>query len=172
MTAPRNTSPLNSSRHYSTPHVSTRHNTTESRGNHENRNLYIDRNRAVQPVEIHDDSERRVWKAKMHTTEGLDIGPNGEITVKGQVFIQPMSLKQALDSAAKYLGLQVPGRGKSTYTKHFTSGVICAAPIVLNVNAADVQGGWILANADGVRGSGKRVPRCFPDVPKGWRGKA
>jgi hypothetical protein len=32
-----------------------------------------------------------------------------------------------------------------------------------------VPGEWINCNSDGVRGSGKRVLRCFPTIPD-WRG--
>ena len=42
-----------------------------------------------------------------------------------------MAFKQALDAVAKRLGDQIPGKGKSTFTKHFVGGVICEEDAVL-----------------------------------------
>jgi len=55
--------------------------------------------------------EERTWKNRAH------IDKNG-------VFIPALAFKNLLTSAAKYLGLQIPGKGKSTYTKHFASGIL------------------------------------------------
>jgi len=104
-----------------------------------------------------DDYERRTWQDKAHLNE------------EGFVYIPPMAFKQALDATAKRLGIQIPGRGKSTYTKHFLSGVLVMDPLVTDTHISKVEGEWISANSDGVRGSGKRVQRCFPVVPK-WQG--
>lgn len=102
--------------------------------------------------ETSDAFELRTWREKCHTT------------AEGFIFIPPMSFKQSLDRAASMLGRQIPGKGKSTYTKFFLSGVLCTDPIVLPIKKADVRGEPIHANADGVRGSGKRVWRTFPVV--------
>lgn len=110
-----------------------------------------------QDKETWEDWEARTWKLKAHA--------NGE----GLVFIPPMAFKQALDATAKRLGLQIPGRGKATYTKHFLSGVLVMDELLTEYSPDSVVAEWINANADGVRGSGKRVRRCFPVVPK-WRG--
>jgi hypothetical protein len=64
------------------------------------------------PKEGADDYERRTWRNRMHV--GSD----------GQVFIPPMSFKNCIAEVAKYLGRQIPGKGKSTYTKHFEAGVL------------------------------------------------
>ena len=106
--------------------------------------------------ETHEDFEKRAWREKMHVTED------------GMVFIPPMAFKQALSDAARFLSIKIPNRGKTTYTKHFESGVLCIDPVVLNVDAKGIEGEWIHANADGKRGSGKRVKRCFPLIPPGW----
>ena len=37
---------------------------------------------------------------------------------EGEIVIPAMAFKQALDGVAKRLGDQIPGKGKSTYTKH------------------------------------------------------
>lgn len=104
------------------------------------------------PRETHDAYEDRTWKNKCH------------LTPDGKIFIPPMAFKMALDAAAKTLGRQIPGKGKSTYTKFFRSGVLTMAPVVLPYTVDDVKMDRIYANADGVRGSGKRVWRNFPRI--------
>lgn len=107
--------------------------------------------------ETNDDFEKRIWPEKMHSDSS------------GEVYIPPMAFKQALDEASRYLALKVPGRGKTTYTKHFKSGVLCTKPVMLGVQKSDIKGEQLLMNSDGVRGSGKRVPRTFPVIPS-WSG--
>lgn len=102
------------------------------------------------PRETHDAYEERTWRNKCHTMPD------------GNVFIPPMSFKMGLDKAAKDLGRQIPGKGKSTYTKFFKSGVLVMDPVVLPYTKDDAAMDRIYANADGVRGSGKRVWKNFP----------
>ena len=99
----------------------------------------------------------RTWREKCSTDE------NGEIVIPAMAF------KQALDAVAKRLGDQIPGKGKSTYTKHFKGGVICESDVKIGYRKDEVPGITISANSDGVRGSGKRVSRTFPQVPR-WEG--
>src|SRR5262245_40810920 len=108
--------------------------------------------------ETWEDWERRTWKKRAHVNND------------GMIYIPPMAFKQSLDSTAKRLGIQIPGRGKATYTKHFLSGVLVMDELVTQTSINDVQGEWINANSDGRRGSGTRVPRCYPVIPK-WHGK-
>lgn len=108
------------------------------------------------PRETKDAYEERTWRNKCHTTPD------------GRIFIPPMSFKMAVDSAAKMLGRQIPGKGKSTYTKFFLSGVLVMEPITLPLKKEDVPMDRIYANADGVRGSGKRVWRYFPRIDS-WK---
>ena len=108
--------------------------------------------------ETNDDFEKRIWPEKMHADQS------------GEVYIPPMAFKQSLDEACRYLALKVPGRGKTTYTKHFKSGVLCTKPVMLGVKKSDIKGETLLMNSDGVRGSGKRVPRIFP-VIHSWSGE-
>lgn len=107
--------------------------------------------------ETHDDFERRTWRNKMHATQD------------GRMFIPPMAFKNCLSEAAKYLGMQIPGKGKATYTKHFEAGVIVLKPLVLPDKIAEVDGLWLFVPASGRRGDGKRVKKCFPNVPE-WSG--
>jgi hypothetical protein len=103
--------------------------------------------------ETSDAHEKRTWREKCHyDAKTLEV------------FIPAMSFKMALDAAAKMLGEQIPGRGKSTYSKFFKSGVLCLDPVRLGIKRDDVPGEIVHANADGVRGSGKRVWRHFPRI--------
>jgi len=109
--------------------------------------------------ESHDDYERRIWRDK--------VTVNGD----GVVCIPAMAWKQALDTCAFKLGVKVPGRRGSTYKSFFTSGFFCEADAPIRVNGKwlkkdDAECVTISANADGVRGSGKRVPRSFPSFAK------
>lgn len=104
-----------------------------------------------------DEYELRTWRNKAHV-DGSEI------------YIPPMAFKQALDTAAKRLGVQIPGKGKSTYTKHFLSGVLVMDKLMTGHSIDECSGEWINANSDGVRGSGKRVKRCFPTITS-WSGK-
>lgn len=108
--------------------------------------------------ETSDAYEQRTWRDKCHAL------PDGHL------FIPPMAFKMGLDAAASMLGMQIPGKGKKTYTKFFLSGVLVTDPIILPNKKDDIPGDRIYANADGVRGSGKRVWRTFPRVDE-WRGK-
>lgn len=110
------------------------------------------------PKETKGDYEERTWRNKAHTTPD------------GRIFIPPMSFKMALDTAAKMLGRRIPGKGQSTYTKFFKSGVLCMDQTVLDATKDSIPGDRIFANADGVRGSGKRVWRIFPRIDE-WEAK-
>jgi hypothetical protein len=66
------------------------------------------------------------------------------------------------------MSMQVPGKGKATYTKHFEAGIMVdPEPIVLPDIAADVEGIWLYVPSDGKRGGSKRVWKCFPII-KNW----
>jgi hypothetical protein len=110
-------------------------------------------------AETADAYEQRTWREKCTVDD------------KGNICIPAMALKQSLDKTAQRLGMQIPGKGKSTYTKHFVAGVICETDVSLGVPKATVESVTINANSDGVRGSGKRVKRRFPLVPS-WSGVA
>jgi hypothetical protein len=96
--------------------------------------------------------EQRTWKEKAHVTQD------------GFIFIPPAGAKLALTAGARMLGIKVPGKGRSTYTKFFESGVMCVDPIVLPVKKDDVACERIHAHSNGRRGSGSRVWRYFPII--------
>jgi hypothetical protein len=107
--------------------------------------------------ETHDQYEDRVWKEQIHQANG-------------ECFIQPFAFKNALESAARWLSMGIPGEGKKTYTKRFASGVLVVDRMLLlntkgkAVKVDDVEPVRIFAPSDGKRGSGKRVWRIFPTV--------
>lgn len=107
--------------------------------------------------ETADAYEARTWMEKCTTDK------------EGNICIPAMAFKQALDRSAKMLSMQIPGRGKATYTKHFTAGLMIPENVRLPYKKGDVNRVAINANSDGVRGSGKRVLRYFPQVVS-WEG--
>lgn len=108
--------------------------------------------------ETHDQYEERTWEHKVRV--------DGD----GVVYIQPFALKNAFESAAKWLSMSIPGEGKKTFTKRFASGVLVAERMPLAdakgkpITIADVEPMRIFAPSDGQRGSGRRVFRVFPTV--------
>jgi hypothetical protein len=106
--------------------------------------------------ERHDDYDARTWRAKLNTAER-----NGAQTV----VIPAHGLMQAIAAAAKYSKRQIPGQGKATWTKKFEAGIALLEDPALGIDPATVGSITISANADGVRGSGKRVQRRFPIIP-------
>jgi hypothetical protein len=108
--------------------------------------------------QTHEEFEKQCWRERLH------------VTADGKVFIPPQSFKSALDEAAKYKSVQIPGKGKATYTKHFLAGVLCLEPLVLPTIAADVPGEWLFVPADGKKGGPKRVMKCFPYIEQ-WSGQ-
>ena len=113
--------------------------------------------------EGHADYEERTWSARLHKNE------------KGQVIFQPLQFKNCLRDAAKYLSESIPGKGKSTFTKHFKSGIMVFdsmqlyTPTGRPILAADVPPLWLNVPSDGMTGGTKRVPKAFPEV-KEWAG--
>lgn len=103
--------------------------------------------------ESHDDYDRRTWRSK------LNVDPKS-----GLVVIPAHGMHQAIIAAAKYSGKQIPGQGKKTWTAKFTTGIALFDDVSVGVRPEDVQQITISANSDGVRGSGKRVPRRFPMI--------
>lgn len=101
--------------------------------------------------ESHTDYDTRTWLSK------LNVDPK-----TGHVIIPAHGMHQALVAAARYSGEQIPGQGKKTWTAKFTTGIAFLSDIDTGLRPEDAQQIVISANADGVRGSGKRVPRRFP----------
>lgn len=109
--------------------------------------------------ELPDAYELRTWAQKMHVDDN------------GHVVIPALAMKNCLSEIAKFLSVQVPGKGKATYTKHFEAGVLVLDDVQLNVKASDVNYKKMFVPADGVRGSGKRVWKIYPLIERGWTGR-
>lgn len=105
--------------------------------------------------EGHDEYEQRTWRERLSTTPS------------GQVFIPPMAFKKSLESAASFLSVQIKGRGKATYTKHFKAGILVTEGLTLPVKKDAVPGETFFVHANGR--SGTRVKRTFP-VIQTWEG--
>jgi hypothetical protein len=85
--------------------------------------------------------------------------------VDGYVAIPAMAIKQSMEAMGKHLGMQVPGKGKATYTKHIVSGMSTTSlSFKTNVLESEIVKQSIFCNSDGLRGSGKRVDRFFPMI--------
>jgi hypothetical protein len=108
--------------------------------------------------ELADAYEERTWREKCHFDAKTQ-----------EVFIPPMAFANSLKEAAKYRNIQIPGKGKATFTKHFEAGVMVFAPLPLGIKKNEVRGEWVYANADGQRGGSRRVMRCFPVIHE-WQG--
>lgn len=80
-----------------------------------------------------------------------------------------MSFKNCLAEIAKFLSVQIPGKGKSTYTKHFESGIMVVEPLVLPICKDEVGEERVFVPSDGRQGGGKRVWKHFPII-HAWEG--
>ena len=107
--------------------------------------------------ESHNDYENRTWRNKAHVTED------------GFIFIPPMAFKNCLDECAKYLSIQIKGKGRNTYTKHFTAGVLVTDPLVLLIKKDEVKENRLFLPSDGRKGGTTRVPKSFPIIHN-WEG--
>lgn len=105
--------------------------------------------------EIAEDYEARTWKHRLH----VDKASN-------EIFIPAIAMKNAISEAAKYLNMQIPGKGKSTYTKHFEAGVMpMTDKFLLGIKPDDVEGERLFLNSDGRRNGGTRVWKTYPIIP-------
>jgi hypothetical protein len=114
--------------------------------------------------EPHDTFEERTWRERLHSTSD------------GQVLIPPMALKNCITDVAQYLSENIPGKGRSKYTKHFKAGILTPEPLLLTCNdkpimAADVQSERLFVPSDGKRGGGSRVWKFFPIIHE-WQASA
>lgn len=117
--------------------------------------------------ETHEQFEERTWWKRCH------------LNADGNVIIPPMQFKNCLAAAAKYKSIQIPGKGKATYTKHFEAGVLVLEPLVLPEKIIlngdgmpkqnDVHGEPRHLPSDGTRGGAKRVMKIMPEIPS-WEG--
>lgn len=110
-----------------------------------------------QDGESHEDYDARTWREKAN------------YDANGHVFVPAMAFKQAMDLAAKRLAIPDPDNKRANFTKYFVSDVICEQNCNIGIHKDEMPAVTINANVDGVRGSGKRVPRTFPQT-QNWGG--
>lgn len=103
------------------------------------------------------DYEDRTWRERMHYDSN------------GVVFIPATQFMNSIKAAAKYLNIQIVGKGKSTYTKHFDSGVMVVDNLSMGINKNDVERESVFVPSDGRVGGTTRVVKHFALIPK-WEG--
>lgn len=112
--------------------------------------------------EQHDEYDIRTWRSKMTTAKVDGVR---------RMIIPSHGMHQAIAAAAKYEKRKIAGQGNSTWTAKFTSGI--GIPGLIPIHTVDLESDvrceTISCNADGIRGSGKRVPRRFPVIDPGWQ---
>lgn len=111
------------------------------------------------PDETHEQYDKRLWREK------------ATVDAQGVVCIPGMALKMSVDEAVKRMNIRTMKTAKTTFTKFFLAGQIADGDVNIKLKKADLQSIDIWANADGVRGSGKRVKRRFPYILD-WEGTA
>jgi hypothetical protein len=107
--------------------------------------------------EGHDEYEKRTWREKAHYNKNNDVQ------------ITPFMIKNMLSDAAKFLSIQIKGKGKSTYTKHIEAGIMIQDYMPIGIKKEDVTGVWMHVPSDGKRGGSSRVMKCFPVIEE-WHG--
>jgi hypothetical protein len=107
--------------------------------------------------ESHEDHEERTWRQRLN------------IDSAGVGIVPPMAFAKAIQKAAKDYCGKVKGEGNTTWTKYFEQGILVTDPLPLPVTRENVQCERLFVPSDGVRGSGKRVWKCFPIVHQ-WGG--
>ena len=106
--------------------------------------------------ELARDYEERTWRERMHVDDN------------GGVVMPCMGFKNCICDSAKLCGIQIPGKGKERYTKHFERGIMVMGNPPIGVHRDDVQGEWLFVPSNGVSGHGQRVHKCFPRIPE-WQ---
>lgn len=108
------------------------------------------------PKELDAAYEERTWRERLHCTK------------EGDVYICRFMIANAIRESAKFLSLPVPGKGKSTFTKHFAS-IIPNNDIDLGIHKDDVPPSMQHVPSDGSIGGTRRVIKYFPIIHE-WSG--
>jgi hypothetical protein len=106
--------------------------------------------------------DKRTCLQRLHTVTGGKGQPE-------RIYIPPTAFKKCLEETAIYLGLQIPGKGKSTYTKHFKRGVLCTEPLLLDIGPKDVRIVRIFTSLTPGKMNSPRGWRYFPVIDS-WSG--
>ena len=102
--------------------------------------------------ETHDDFDGRVWREHIHHDEA------------GNVVIPATCIGLGLATSASYLGKtgELAKKGQATWAENIRCGLAIAASPKIGKTVDDARPERVYSNADGKRGSGKRVWRTFP----------
>lgn len=109
------------------------------------------------PKETGDAYEMRTWQHRIHAN------PDGFVIIPRTAF------PNAIKAAARRLQLQVPGKGKTQFTKYFEAGIDVLDDLVLPLKATELPGERLFVPSDGRPGGGKRVYKVFPKIAR-WDG--
>ena len=121
------------------------------------------RNYTAEVPKLKDESadayDERTWRHHAHASDGK----SPTIVIPGECFAW------SLKAMSKRRSDRIPGKGQKTYTAAFDPTEVIGS-IDTGVDVSEPEMEAFMANADGVRGSGKRVLRRFPRVDA-WAGK-
>lgn len=111
--------------------------------------------------ESHAAYDERCWR------ERATINGDGNVVVPAQAFYL------SLISTCKFYNETIPGQGKKTWTKRFTSGIsVVAPPVILPERQRDgLQSQKVYVPSDGRSGGSTRVWRRFP-IHMNWQVQA
>ena len=101
-----------------------------------------------------DEFDERTWRLKAHVTDDGD-----------SIIIPAHGMHQAIIEGAQK-GRLIPTAAKSKaerLNKRVTTGIMLIGDVQTNMKLSECRKVTIQANTDGKRGSGKRVPRRFPE---------
>lgn len=112
---------------------------------------------AKQANETHEQHDDRVWREMVHYDKN------------GYACLVSAQIRKGLVDVAKHLCMQVPGKGKATYTKRFERGVALKETNILiepKVKKADLQSTRIYVPSKPQDPKGGKVWRTFPTFPE------
>ena len=100
--------------------------------------------------ETHNDFDRRAWPEHLH------------LDTQGKHFIPAVAILQGMAAAASYLakGGELKKKGSANWAQNFLCGLAVARGPA--IDGPEPEPERVYCNADGKRGSGKRVWRTFP----------
>lgn len=105
--------------------------------------------------ESDDAMDLRTWRKHLHVSNGT-------------VHIPAKGFHDAMVEAAQYSKKKIPGQHGATWTAKFASGITLFEDIDTGIDPDTVDCVTVYCHANGKRGSGQRVSRRFPIIPK-WR---
>jgi hypothetical protein len=100
--------------------------------------------------ELSGDYERRTWRERLHVEDD------------GQIVVPGMAFANCIKEAAKFLSIQVPGKGKTTWTKHFEAGISVIDDVLTGKLKEEAIERQMFVPSDGKRGGGTRVMKSYP----------